>query len=243
MEADLKKIHDKINKLIRLEEGAREIGSMEEAANAAAQVQKLLLKYNLDRSQIEPEKQKENIANKEIHIDKRHGFKKTESDWMLVLANIISVNNMCRLVLTNRSTMSNEGIIRLVIFGEKGTIEQVEYFIFQMILRIKSMRSSAYKERIKTSPTKKNSYYRSYSRACTEEISLKFREMKEEVEKEYKGGSQIMVVNNELLAKASEEYFGRNLKTVNRRVKLGNMYGALDGRRDGSNISIHKGLD
>ena len=92
MEAEIKKIHDKISKLIRLEEGAKEIGSMEEAANAAAQIQKLLLKYNIDRNQLEPEKQKENIISKEVEIGKEHGYKKTESDWMLVLANHICVN-------------------------------------------------------------------------------------------------------------------------------------------------------
>lgn len=240
---DINRIHDKINKLIRLEEGAKEIGSMEEAANAAAQIQKLLLKYNLDRNQIEPEKQKENIISKEVEIGKEHGYKKTESDWMLILANHVCVNNMCKLVLMNKSSMAQAGVIRLMVFGEANTIEQVEYLILQLIVRIKKMRLAAYKERIKTSDEKKNSYFRSYSRACTDEISIKFREMMDEVEKTYTGGSGLMVVNKQLLNEASEAYFGRTLSNVNRRTKLGSMAGALDGRRDGSNMNIHKGLN
>ena len=241
--SELSRIHDKINKLIRLEEGAKEIGSMEEAANAAAQIQKLLLKYNIDRNQIEPEKQKENIISKEVEIGKEHGYKKTESDWMLVLANHVCVNNMCKLVLTNKHSMAQAGVIKLLIFGEANTIEQVEYLILQLVIRIKKMRLVAYKERIKTSDEKKNSYFRSYSRACTEQISIKFREMMDEVEKSYKGGSGLMVVNNQLLNEAATNYFGRPLSSVNRRTKLGSRAGAEDGRRDGSNMNIHKGIN
>jgi hypothetical protein len=240
---DIKKIHDRINKLIRLEEGAKEIGSMEEAANAAAQIQKLLMKYNIDRNQIEPEKQRENIISKDVEIGKEHGYKKTESDWMLVLANHVCVSNMCKLVVTNKNTMAAAGVIRLTIFGEKNTIEQVEYLVLQLVIRIKKMRLEAYKQHAKNGGNdKKNAYFRSYSRACTTEIAIKFQDMGEEVVKSYKGGSQLMVVNNQLLAEAVANKFGHT-RSVNRTTKLGSHAGALDGRRDGSNMNIHKGIN
>lgn len=216
---------------------------MEEAANAAAQIQKLLLKYNIDRNQLEPEKQKENIISKEVEIGKEHGYKKTESDWMLVLANHICVNNMCKLVITNKNTMSTAGVIKLVIFGESNTIEQVEYLILQLIIRIKKMRLAAYKEHAKTGNDKKNAYFRSYSRACTQQIAIKFRDMMDEVQKSYTGGSGLMVVNNALLNDAATSYFGRPLVNLKRTTKLGSQAGAMDGRRDGANMNIHKGIN
>ena len=45
-------IIEKVQKLLRLQKGAEDIGSLEEAANAAEKVQTLLLKHNLEMADI-----------------------------------------------------------------------------------------------------------------------------------------------------------------------------------------------
>ena len=50
-----------MEKLFALEEGAREIGSLHEAENAAAKLQALLQEYNLERSQLGKGQQQEAV--------------------------------------------------------------------------------------------------------------------------------------------------------------------------------------
>ena len=55
------KIVEKLKKLMRLQEGAKKIGSEGEANAAAAAISRLLTQYNLSLMDIDPEERKETL--------------------------------------------------------------------------------------------------------------------------------------------------------------------------------------
>lgn len=241
MNPEIEKIHSRIRKLQKLQEGASAIGSMEEAANAAAQIQKLLFKHNLDLNQIEPEKVKDRLIISKFEIGKKHGFRKTESDWLSTLLNVICVNNMCKSIRMNKSTMYEEGRIDMRIIGEPSNIEVVTYLFDQLVATIKYSRRLAFKQAEEDYPgLKRNGYFRSYSKAFCAAIAEKLHEQQEANKVEYTGGSALMVINNEALEKKAAEQFGRLTSSKSRSLK--NVIGALHGKRDGDKAQIHQGL-
>lgn len=90
---------DKLNKLKNLEEGAKSVGSMEEAANAAEKFQALLLKYNLDEETVLSEgvKAKVQMLCSEYDLDKIQS--KTEAGWLKKLVLIIAKHCICKVVV------------------------------------------------------------------------------------------------------------------------------------------------
>lgn len=241
MDQEIEKIHSKINKLLRLKEGAEEIGSMEEAANAAAQIQKLLIKHNLDLNNISPEKQKDKLVIVKFKIDKRHGFSKVESDWMSTLLHVIAKHSMCKTIRMNKNTMYKEGFIDMHIIGEHFNIETVTYLFDQLVARIRQSRLQAYKyAKDIHSDLKKNAYYRSYSLAFTTAIASKLKTQEEEIKIEYSESTSLMVLNEDLLnEKAAQEY---GLLTHAKPRSLKNFLGSIHGKRDGDKAQIHQGL-
>ena len=68
-QADLDKIKGKLEKLVKLQQGATKIGSLEEAANAAEKIQTLLFKYNLSMADINTDEQREeDIKNNSLDL-------------------------------------------------------------------------------------------------------------------------------------------------------------------------------
>src|SRR3989339_868143 len=103
-----KKIYDVLKKLMNLKEGAEKIGSIHEAENAAARINEILLKYNLELSEIKfSEKSKIEydetalpgiVFEDGIFKNKR----KNEGNWVQLLYMIISKHNLCKVVFSTR---------------------------------------------------------------------------------------------------------------------------------------------
>lgn len=94
----------KIRKLLRLQYGAEKIGSSGEAYQAAKMVQKLLLEYNLQMSDIEPERE---AAPKIVESDGITYADEYGNTWKLQLLNIICEFNLCRCLYTASTRKMN----------------------------------------------------------------------------------------------------------------------------------------
>lgn len=99
---DRKDVLRKIHKLKKLEQGAREIGSVEEAENAATKISRLQAKYKI--SQVEVTKA---TRDREDPIDEERWwpedydveFRKKRIRWMQSLARIVADANFCEILV------------------------------------------------------------------------------------------------------------------------------------------------
>lgn len=233
------KILEKIRKLLNLQKGAQEIGSIEEAANASARIQELLLKYNLELGDIPGSKEKTNIIIHEIFVNDLTGFSKSEGDWMVTMFTIVAKHNFCK----NIHMKGNPKHLYLEIIGEKHNCETVEYMGAQLINITKKLRVKALKEAEDTfGPiSNKKSFYRSYGKSFAAAIAVKLREQDKANAAKYSGTNALVIRNNEAIAKVVEENYGELASS--RRRTLKNKIGATLGYRDGTNTSINKGID
>lgn len=235
---DLGRIFEKIQKLLKLQKGAEEIGSMEEAAAVSAKIQELLLKHNLELNDIPGAKDKSKIIIFRVELNNTNvGYNKTESDWMIKMYSVVGKHNFAKVVV--RAIRLKYVCMDLV--GEKHNTEMVDYFANSLINIVKNLRLKAFKERkAQYGDLKKKAYYRSYGRAFVAAIALKFKEQDEINKVKYEGTTSLMVLSNQLIDQKIEEQYGelRSRSTT----KLKSALGYMDGLRDGKNTNLHKGI-
>jgi hypothetical protein len=97
-------IIEKLAKMVRHEQGARDIGSIAEAEAFASQVQTLLTKHGLEMSEIEFEEQASEPIDLEWahthHDDSSVPYETRRVEWQEELAEAIARNNNCALLIT-----------------------------------------------------------------------------------------------------------------------------------------------
>src|SRR6188768_3429521 len=121
-------IINKIHKLINLKEGAEAVGSLAEAENAAAKLQNLLMKYNLDLQEVRKAKQEERLEMHDDWIYMGNKADKRESTWVTLLCAAIARNSMCRVSVHNW---------HIHIIGEKNNVQLILYICDQMIEKVR----------------------------------------------------------------------------------------------------------
>lgn len=243
----LDKIKNKIEKLLKLEKGAKEIGSLEEAANAAAKAQTLMVKYNIEASQIDIDK-KENTMNHEIIVlSDEHKWTKIDGFWMFKMYKSLSQYNFCEIILSDRDTyyrnkndiLTKKKLHRLYLLGEPINIEMVKFMAGQLIERLKMMQKVSYA--LYGGPEKRNAFKRGYFIGAVEGINMKLAEMQEANQIQYTGLTGLIKMTGLAIQDKKKELFGNNLTQV-RRKQVSSQHGRAKGQHDGSNMSIRKGI-
>lgn len=224
------KIKDKLKKLLAKADSAHEIGSIEEAAIFMAKVQEILLRYNLD---IEAaglrDKEKNPVGYDVIDLKNRHGWNKTQGDWMIRLYNEVSGYNMCKIV--------SHGLSSLTLLGEQHNREMVIYMCSFIIPKIPPMARESYKN---YKFEKRGTFMRNYLRGAVLGISAKLSKQHEEDIKTYPTMGGLVKVQDALVDEKIQEIFS---KTRNRKTtKLKNSSGMHHGFVDGNNMSLNKGI-
>lgn len=240
---EITKLTDKISKLIKLQGGAKEIGSLEEAAAAASRIQVLLLKHNLELSDLKLEKGEEGpvATNTRINLEEEFNWTKSSGPWMTNLIGLLAIRNLCGIVIVNRPNKNyTANIPDIMLFGEKHNIEIVSMLAAQLIHRLKRMAAQSFKEY--TGFDKKNAYYRGYLQGAVNGINTKMQEAKKELELEHSGITALVVSSDKLVKNAIEDYFKGNLKKQKSR-RSSSVDGLVNGFKDGKNMSINKALN
>ncbi len=119
------KILEKLAKIKAHADSAEKIGSTEEAQTFAEMLQRLLLKHNLDMSDIEFAKHEVDEPVEKFSIDwEQYGLKtkKQRIDWEERLASIVADAHFCRILVSEHSN-------RIWLVGRKSNAAVAEYLI------------------------------------------------------------------------------------------------------------------
>lgn len=224
----LDKIKSKLEKLLRLQEGAQKIGSLEEAANAATKIQTLLLKYNLEMADISVKDDSgPNFTHDDLNLANL-GRVKTSGSWMETLANVIAINNLCRAVFAKPIIM---------IFGKSENIKVVNSLITSLVYRLKDMSKQSFKEYY--GPEKRNTYFRGYLMGAVQGIAIKLKENKEEQQRLDANITTLVVQTEKLVAQHMKDHFGDRLRPSRNRRMI-SQDGADKGFMDGKQMDINQ---
>lgn len=177
-------IIDKLVSLMKLKnnEGA----SPAEAENAAMRIQEILLRYNLEMSQVEDathSKDAKHQINRD-DFDLNNLQKKTESDWVEKLYRVIAKHNLCYAIGDGtpkryRKHKYDQGIITLV--GKPHNIEITKYTVEVLLPMIRAAEKNAFNEY--DGEEKRNTFKRGFFRGCVDGIDSKLVRNAQELEK------------------------------------------------------------
>lgn len=137
MERD--KVIDTIQKLLRLRDGTN---SKAESESAAAKVQELLIKYNLEMMEVDSVVPKAERTVGEERFETTE--KKNESSWIRDLYNTVANYNFCRPLY--RDSAINQYGYNMSIIGKPANVEVVHYTVEWLIPRIRNLASDSWYE-------------------------------------------------------------------------------------------------
>lgn len=239
----------KIQKLMKLQEGANAVGNFEEAANAAEKIREMLMKYNLEMYQVEAAgdltQKKEPTSHQDF--DSEELTKPHEGKWISDLAKVIANYNMC-------SAFSRTHGTKLVIIGTPSNIEIV-WYTCEMIA---NLLRPAYKQAFKSydGREKRNTFMRGFlagavkgigeqlaERQAREVYDAKQAEMA--TQKTQEDTTTIMRINMQLQSqKENHNYAHAQFRMVSGGTTRGlsGQNGKSQGFEHGKNMSLNKGL-
>lgn len=221
------KIIDKIRKLAALSKSSNE----HEAALAAARMQELLFKHNLDMSAIETKEEESDYL--------RSDYQTGRDTWRQVLMNVICVNNFCQAV-----KLREKGEVAIV--GKPHNVEVVQFmyeYLNRELVRLadrgweRQQVMDIYEDGQKHSSRRwKNSFYWGANNIIAQRLKAQ-RRQDEEVSPE--AGALVLVTGRELVL-ATKDLIGRTGNTRRRATVYNDGYAA--GQEAGRNIGLHQGL-
>lgn len=241
-------ILEKIQKLINLRDSP---GTPEEGAAAAGMINNLLLRYNLEMSQVLNHKVSDkNVISLKLDLNElqdRH-----DANFGVKLVSAICYFNFCRCITTaGYRTKYDQGYITLV--GQSHNIEIVKYMIDYCQNNIISL-EKAYWKRYTGEITNRNTYKRGFYQGCIDAIVMRLHHQKEEtveqtakeqnvtVQEVEKNMSVMVIKNTEAVDKRVEELFPR-LKAGKAHRNLMGRDGQIDGREAGQKLNLAQGLN
>jgi len=230
-QVDLDKVKDKLAKLLRLQEGANKIGSLEEAATAAAKIQSLLFKYNLAMADISSKENTPEVEKSIIDLESM-GRTKTSGKWMEALANVLARHNLCKVVLVAQT--------QVYIFGQPENVKVVSVLFTQLVHRLKGMSKQAFKDY--NGFEKKNTFLRGYLLGAVRGIDTKLTENKREMEAKEVGMTAMVLASDKLVTQAVENHFSGGLKK-GKASKVSGQDGLRRGFKDGKEMSFNKSIE
>jgi len=192
-------IINRIHKLLNLKEGAEAVGSFAEAENAAAKLQNLLMKYNLDLQEVRKAKQEERFEMHDDWIYMGHKADKRESTWVTLLCAAIARNSMCRVSVHDW---------HIHIIGEKSNVQLILYICDQMIEKVRIAEKLAWKihdasDEPEWKKEKRGTFRRGFYQGACHGIDARLRREREEM-MEAHNPFAVMIVSQ---AKVVEDYW------------------------------------
>ncbi len=226
----MENIKKKIAALFKKAESAKAIDSLEEAQAFMAKAQELLLKYNLEKGELDLDEETLKISHIRYNFKEKFKWQKTDGNWITSLYHIVSLFNFGKVVKHN--------MYEITLIGEQSNIDMIDYMCSNIIPKIKKLRLKAWKEYL--GPDKTNAFKRGYYKGAVNGIFYRLQEMNTEAKQKYPGMTSLVVTHNRAISEKSNELFGRTIKKATR------TYSSASGRdmgyRDGKSLSLNKGV-
>jgi len=246
MNTNTKKIQDKLNKLMKLRDGALDIGSQHEAEAASQKIQKLLLDYNLEEADIK-QTDPDDIDFTDIPTSKFEelGWKKTDASWKENLLNTLCIHNMCVCVITNIFKYNNSGTRvktapRMKIFGKDINRQTVVYLWEQLVPKIDKMGKDRFKAFSNEIYEKKNTFLRGYYSGVRIGIDIGLHKQVKEMKLEHAKLGELMDISKTLVTQAMQNHFASQggLSKGRRSTGLSGRDGQAMGIKDGKSMQV-----
>lgn len=232
------KILDKLKKLIALQEGAEQISSINEAANAAEKIQTILIKYNLELSDALGHKSKDvkiGILGVKIKVEDL-GYDKRQGSWLSVLANGITRYNFGELV----QNYSYNGLDTFHVLAAEQNLLVIEYLIRSLASQIKSLERQEYSNH---RHEQRGAFRRRFLMGAALGVTAKLREQMEYQQRNTEGVTALVLFNKEALqTKMNEEYPEIEPSKTSTKMADGSNAAAL-GYIKGKSLDINKGVE
>jgi hypothetical protein len=229
------KIVEKLKKLMRLQEGAKKIGSEGEANAAAAAISRLLTQYNLSLMDIDPEERKETM---QIQRTGHISFKDTYGLWKRSLMNVLCEFNYCKTFLISGQT-------NMIVVGTEANTSTVIYLydmlrsIFRKLAPVRYEEFAKGKRGAARTEKYKRKYIASYLNGCAYGLKakLKLEAAANEVQEK-----SLVVCHNQLINDYMSNYSPVERKAPKTKKKdIAEAF--CNGYRDGKNTNINKAID
>lgn len=153
-----KEVIAKIQKLIKLEESAKTVGNLEEAANAGAKIRDILMKHNLDLYKVQQAgdhtQKKEPISQKSYNpedLTRPH-----EGGWVSLMVRALGTTYLCKVI--GRPGFDNGKSVWIV--GTASNVEILWYTVEQLCNRIRPIAREEFKKY--KGKEKRNTYFRGF---------------------------------------------------------------------------------
>lgn len=240
----LQKVMQKLRKLQKLYEGAKEINSEGEAQAAAAAIQRILEEYNITLEEVGETVNPDAICEEKIsgYNGKTHG-----GDWVQKLTSVICKHNFCRCYYYGNGNKV------LLIVGKKENIEVVKWLRDMLMEKYVRLGVQRYKEYLSDSVSqmremlgmkteRKNPYLRRYLLGCAAglEYKLKIEEALSKNKDEKRGAkvTALIVQNDSAVTEYMNKKYGE-IKYVHKR-QLSWTNASEQGFNDGKNTELYK---
>ena len=207
-EKQIKAALEKIQKLQALQQGAEAIGSLEEAANAAEKIQRLLLKYNLDLEDAKAFGKAPEVTQMFKDVTKLFGFNPREGLWLPQLAHEAAIFFLCRVLNTKEGDY-----LYMTYIGKVHNIEVAFNATLNLISSIRFSGRQAWKKHQDGSQLK-GAFLRSYYAGAVMGLRYSIARIRKERETEaakdhgnvvVNGGFLPMVILNQIEKRALDE--------------------------------------
>lgn len=228
----------KLEKLIKLRDGAMQIGSLEEANSAASKIQGLLMEYNLEESELTFE-EKTTISHELFDIE-GVGWSKNEAGWTKTLFHVLCKHNLCMAVFSHPMGDKNKPP-KVTFMGNTLNRQIVLYLFDQLVVNLRSMESKRWRGYENGGGhEKRGTFRRGYFLGAVQGITIQLRDQANEIiTNTPKGGELIRVTGVELQA-YSQNLFPSLRSSTQRGTK--SQSGKTLGLADGRSMQMKRGI-
>lgn len=239
---EMDKIMSKIVKLQKQYEGAKKIGSENEAAVAAALLNKLLLQYNLSLEDVTASEQRRDAITHEVISG--FEYKSVGGEWENVLTRVVCKYNLCR------SYVYGGSYKRLLIVGKEENKKLVKWLLAMLKERYYEFSKTAYKEYKNSTEYiytrySKDRFQRAYLLGCAEGLDAKLaaeRENQKRQDETFSTQIKALIVQTDAaLTNYVETTFGRAGHRTGGRTHASSARQA--GFQEGRRTQLYKPID
>lgn len=239
------KLVAKIQALLKLQESAQAMGSIEEAANAAARISDMLLKYNLDMQDITSVDYEAPAVISE-HIFETMDFEKShEGGWVIKLVRVIARANMCR------AFTSDAAKTKVWVIGTQTNADMVWFITEQLVNRLRPIKATEWAKY--TGYEKRNTWARGFFSGAVTGIGeqLMRKEMEERRKAQEQERAGVAPGQGLLVMRMVDKEVERINDFVSKRYAIGrgsskpgtkSVGGKQTGYATGKSMSIHGGV-
>jgi len=233
------KVLEKIKKLIKLRDGAQRIGSLEESQNAAARIQELLLKYNLEEDQISTGDTIDIAAGyKALWVDMtEYGWNKNEAGFNSLLLGVIARANMAKFIIYESKTGSG------YLTAKEETLPIIMDLYTRLLTEFRALSRSTYPELLRAGLTREKppTYRRGYLRGACSGLRDKFLEVEKEMKANDNKITALMVVKSDQVEKATYKILHLSEGSISsaKRKGVSGVSGYGKGYKDGKSTNLN----